>query len=228
MSAFRRMRVSRGLIWAGILLGLAAAISVGVLSVTAGDESADAAAAFAVMLSVPSIFAFLSLDRRPSLLTAATMSAVLAGVFLIMAGIGFIYFLVATVWYFANGRRPRPAAAPSWATWARPLLAAATLVPLIVLVAHLDPECTVTSADGTVTSAPADDYPSGWSLGMGTSWTGESGDGTAKSCTSNTIVPWEAMASLGASAGLVWVGTRWPTAADLEPKAEGALTDSIS
>jgi hypothetical protein len=220
MDTYRRIRVGRGLTWAGILLGAAAAGTVGILNLTIGDGSVYSALAFAAMLAIPSIFAFISLDRRPSLLTAATMTAVVAGVFLIMAGIGFIYFLVATLWYFANGRRPRPAPAPSWATWGRPLLAAAALVPLLVLVAHLDPECTVTSADGTVTSAPADGYPTGWSFAFGTSGSGHSGDGTTTSCTSNTIRPWEALSSLAMTSGLAWVGTRWPTTAELEPDAE--------
>jgi hypothetical protein len=173
------------------------------------------ALAFTLMLSIPSTVAVLALDRRPSLLTVATMSAVFTGVLLLTSLVGLGYVVMAILLYLAGQRRPRPPAVPVWATWARPLLAAATILPLIVMMIHTDPRCTMTDADGNVTVISDTEFPTGWRWSFGSSGTTTSdGDGST-SCTSDTTQPWEALASMGVTAAVVFTASKWPTAASL-------------
>ncbi len=162
-------------------------------------------------LSIPPTMALFSLDRRPSLLTAASMSAIVLGFLLLPIALTGI--VPAILWSFAVQRRPRPATAPRWAVWGRPLLAAAVVVPVFVLFVHLDPRCTVTAADGTIISNMVDETaPSGWSFQMmssGSSSTSSSGE--TSSCTSDTQQPWESALSIATSFAILGgVLALWP------------------
>ena len=224
MTTYRDIKTGRRLIWIGIFLGLSIALGLAIASYTSEDGFLLKALAFLAFVSLPAAFALLSLDRRPSLLTAAAMAALVQGVLLLISGIGLLQVIPALLWYLAGQKRPRPAAAPTWATWARPLLAVATLLPLVVMFSHLDPMCTVTDADGTVVSSEIDkDAPSGWALTLGSS-SGSStdADGVTRSCTSDTVRPWESALSLAVSALIVGLATRWPTATRLSEESRPA------
>jgi len=217
MTTYHDIKLGRGLVWAGSAFGYAVAIVITVINLSTEDGTVLSALAFLLMLSIPSTFAVLSLDRRPSLLTAATMSAVLAGVLLLTSLVGLVYVVMAILWYLAGQRRPRPAVAPEWAAWARPLLAAAAILPLVVMMIHLDPRCTITDAEGNVTVTTDTEFPTGWRWSFGASGTTTSDGSGSTSCTSDTTQPWEALLSMGVSAGVVVVASRWPTAETLEP-----------
>jgi hypothetical protein len=216
MTTYRDIKVGRGLVWAGILLGYVVAIGVTVSNLTTEYGTVLTALAFLMVLSIPSTMALLALDRRPSLQTAATMSAILIGVLLLFAVIGLAYVVMAILWYQAGQRRPRPPIAPVWASWARPLLAAATILPLIVTMIHLDPRCTITDADGNVTISSDTEFPAGWGWSYGASVTTTSDDRESASCTTDTTQPWEALLSMGVSASVVVLASRWPTASNLD------------
>ena len=220
MTTYRDIKVGRGLVWAGILLGYVVAIGVTVSNLTTEYGTALTALAFLMVLSIPSTMALLALDRRPSLQTAATMSAILIGVLLLFAVIGLAYVVMAILWYQAGQRRPRPPIAPVWASWARPLLAAATILPLIVMMIHLDPRCTINDADGNVTVTSDTEFPTGWGWSYGAIVTTTSDDSESTSCTTDTTQPWEALLSIGVSASVVAVASRWPTAASLDRNSE--------
>ncbi|HSM43608.1 MAG TPA: hypothetical protein VK969_01185 [Acidimicrobiia bacterium] len=219
MSTYRQIKSSRRLIWAGILVGYALAIGLALANLGSEAGTVLSAAAFFAALSLPSSLALASLDRRPALLTMAAMAALVQGALLLGSVVGVLEVVPATLWYLASQRRPRPATAPRQATWMRPLLAAATLAPLLVMFFHLDPLCVVSDPDGTVVRTYVEEgAPSGWEFGLGSYSTGSSdaGPGEITSCTSNRIVPWEAGASLFLSSlYLVLVVRLWPTAARL-------------
>jgi hypothetical protein len=82
---------------------------------------------------------------------------------------------------------------------------------------HLDPECTVTDADGTVVSSDVDtNFPTGWGVGFDSSGSSSTdADGVTRTCTSNTIRNWESALSLVASAAIVGLAVRWPTSNQL-------------
>jgi hypothetical protein len=217
MTAYDDIKTSRRLMWAGIVLGYALAVTVAVFNLTSDDGSILTALAFLAMLSIPSTMALLSLDRRPSLRTTAAMSALFPAFLLLGAGFGLVYVVVAILWYLAGQKRPRPAASPEWAFWARPLLAAAIVLPMFALTVHRDPQCTVTAADGTVTVTEETPYPTGWSFGLTTTTGTTSSTGTeTKSCVSDMTVWWEASLSILLSAGIITLAWQWPTASALE------------
>lgn len=219
MTTYREIKTGRRLIWTGIIFGVSIALALAIATFMSENGSALRAGAILAFTSIPAAFALLALDRRPSLLTAAAMAALVQGVLLLTSGLGLLQVIPAILWYLAGQKRPRPAAAPTWATWARPLLAVATLLPLVVMFSHLDPICTVTDADGTVVSTEVDtSAPSGWTLSLGgltSSSTGTDSDGVTRSCTSDTVRPWESALSLAVSALIVGMATRWPTATRL-------------
>lgn len=218
MTTYRDIKTGRRLIWAGIVFGAAIALAMAIAIYMGEGGSALRASAFFALTSLPAAFALVALDRRPSLLTAATMAALVQAALLLTSGLGLLQVMPAILWYLAGQKRPRPAAAPKWATWARPTLAVATLLPLLVMFSHLDPMCTVTDVDGTVVSSETNPGArSGWapaSLGSSTSSSTDS-DGVTRSCTSDTVRPWEAVLSIAASVSIVAAATRWPTASRL-------------
>lgn len=217
MSAYSQIRTSRRLVWAGILVGYGFAVGVGVANVGSEHGSVLNAAAFLATLSLPPTLALASLDRRPSLLTLAAMASLVQGALLLTSVVGVIEVVPAILWYLASQRRARPAVAPRHATWIRPLLAVATVFPLLVMFVHLDPLCVVTDGNGTVVRTYVEEgADSGWELGLGSSSTSNSQTGAAgdtTTCISNRLVPWEAAASLSLSAIYLGLVIRfWPTA----------------
>jgi hypothetical protein len=214
------------LTWIGIGLGMAIALGVAVASFGSDENTNMTSFALFALMALPATLAYLALDRRPSLLTAAAMAALLQSVLLLTSGLGFLQLVPAILWYLAGQKRPRPAAAPRWATWGRPLLAATTLLPLLVMFVHLDPMCTVTDADGTVVSSEVDaNARSGWTLSLGgltSSSTETDSDGVTRSCTSDTVRPWESALSLAVSDLIVGLATRWPTATRLSEESRPA------
>lgn len=228
MTTYRDIKVGRGLVWAGIVLGYGAAVVITVINLTSEYGTVLSALAFMMMLSIPSTLAVLALDRRPSLLTVATMSAVFTGVLLLLSLVGLVYVVMAILWYLAGQRRPRPPVPPAWASWARPLLAASIVLPLFVMMIHLDPRCTLTDADGNVTVTSDTDLPTGWGWAFGSSETTTSDESGSKSCVTDTTQPWEALASIGVSVGLVVAASRWPTASSLEREPAPGLIREVN
>lgn len=182
------------------------------------DGTPLTAVAFLAVFSLPPSLAALSLDRRPSLLTLASMTAVVQGVAVLLTMFGVLFFLPDLLWYWAARRRPRPAVSPRGPTWLRPLLAVAGIAPLLAMTMHLDPICTVVDDDGAlIREYEYEGAPRGWSLQLtGSSSSSSTSNGMTTTCHSNTIVAWEPILSIVLSAGylaLVW--WRWPTAQDL-------------
>jgi hypothetical protein len=217
MSAYRDIKTSRRLISGGIAIGYAIALAVAIANLNTEEGTLLSALAFLGWLAIPPSLAVTSLDRRPSLLAVAAMGAVLQGVILITS-IGLLEVVPAILWYLAVRRRPREAVAPRGAFWIRPLLGAATLIPLLVLLVHLDPLCTVTSPDGSVVRTYVEDGArTGWSFQLGgIASTSGSGSGETTTCTNDTIFGWEAAVSVTLSVLYVaLIVTFWPTADQL-------------
>lgn len=216
MSVYTDIKSSRRLVWIGAILGYAVAIGIGLANLAAGEGTPLSALAFAGVFSLPPTLAILSLDRRPALLTVASMGAVIQGV-LMITSIGLIELVPAILWYMAAQRRPLPAKTPRGAAWIRPLLAVATVVPLLAMVTHLDPVCTVTSSDGSVIRTyEYDQATTGWSLNLGSSTSTSESDGETTTCATNTMTAWEAGLSLALSIlHAVLIAVWWPTAAKL-------------
>jgi hypothetical protein len=217
MSAYRDIKTSRRLISGGIAIGYAIALAVAIANLNTEEGTLLSALAFLGWLAIPPSLAVTSLDRRPSLLAVAAMGAVLQGVILITS-IGLLEVVPAILWYLAVRRRPREAVAPRGAFWIRPLLGAATLIPLLVLLVHLDPLCTVTSPDGSVVRTYVEDGArTGWSFQLGgVASTSGSGSGETTTCTNDIIFGWEAAVSVTLSVLYVaLIVTFWPTADQL-------------
>ncbi len=212
---YNEIRAARRLVWLGIGLGLATAITIAAISlVSSTSDSPLAAVALLLMASLPSTLAYLSLDRRPSLLPAAAMSAALIGIVTLAAGIGAIFLIAALLWAMSIRRRPRRQPSPKWATLMRPGIAALTLLPLIAMVSHLDPICTVVDSDGNVIEERIDPRAeTGWRLSAGGSVVGSSvsTDGSAETCSNNVIEHWEGGLSALIALGVGGLAVRWPT-----------------
>ena len=212
---YSEIRAARRLVWAGIALGLATALTIGMISLVSSEgDSPLAALALLLITALPSTIAFLSLDRRPSLLPAAAMSAGLIGIVTLAGGIGAILLITALLWALAIRRRPGAQPSPRWSSLKRPAIAALTLVPLIAMVSHLDPVCTVLDADGNVLERRVDSSaPSGWRLSSGDTVSGSSSstEGVIETCSSNVVEHWEAALSAAVSIGVAGLAARWPT-----------------
>jgi MFS family permease len=217
------------MIWAGIILGYALAAVLVVVRIARTDSTAGevlGSIAFGVAASVAPTVALLSLDRRPGLLPAASLIAILMGV----VGLTLLPFwlLLALGWGWAHNRRPVKAevSRPLW--WGRAAMAFGVVLSVFVLFVHLDPYCTETMADGTVRQIdPADKgMSSGWRFGSTTSqWTDTSQSGfdgpVSSHCTSDTIVWGEAVASMLLSLTVVGAALRWPINSDRRAPAPG-------
>lgn len=231
MTTFRQIKRNRRIV-AGtavlVTVAAVAAMTIGVFS--DGGPGAFQAIATLAALTLPAVFALISLDRRPSLLPGAVMAALIVGV--LVLGLLPLWLVVAIVWGMVARNRLRPALEPRWAWFGRPLLAAAVALPMLLMFSHLDPVCNVTYTDGRVqqVDAATHGYPSGWRFSLGTSTTRiESVSGvTAETCSSDTVMWWEATLSLVATTGIVLLALRWPTGNQLLGKtsrAEPVLTD---
>jgi hypothetical protein len=192
-------------------------LALGLLISAVGSRGSDIWQATAVVVAVtlPASSALISLDRRPSLLPAAWMAALVAGVLVIESAP--LWIVVAAVWSFDVRSRPRPARDAGWMAWGRPMLAAAIFVPIIVMGIHADPVCTVTGPDGQVETID----PSGrglepeWRLSLGTTETSSGTSAGVVTCRSDTVLWWEALLSMIASGVVLGAAVRWPTSAEM-------------
>lgn len=218
MSVYETIKLNRRVVWGGIALGyLLAAVLAGIRIVNVGDTPGEVLGSLAlgVAAGVAPTLALISMDRRPTLLPAASMSAVALGV--IELTLLPVWLLLALAWWWAYSRRQVKVevSRPMW--WARVAMALGVVLAVFALFVHLDPRCTETMADGTVREVdPADSgFESGWRFGSSGSPAESSGEGgpggpVASSCTSDTIVWGEALASLLISSSVVVAGLRWP------------------
>lgn len=214
MGTYEDIRSSRRLVMAGAWLGIAAALAIfGLFAANAEWTPGRALAvpASVAVLAIPSVWALLSLDRRPSLLPAAIGGALVVAALEMFGLLPPIHLVVALLFWL--GHRRRPALPAPVAVWKRPLMAAALLLPSLVMGSHPDPVCTTVAADGTETTT-ADQGAPGWRLGLAgssveTSTTGPNGVETT--CTPDTTVWWEGLAGLLASLAVAAPGVRWPT-----------------
>jgi len=224
---YETIRLNRRMTWAGIILGYAlAAVLVGVrianTESTAGEVLGSVA--LGVAASVAPTVALLSLDRRPGLLPAASLIAMLMGV--VELTLLPLWLLLALGWGWAHNRRPVKAevSRPLW--WGRAAMGFIVVLSVFALFVHLNPYCTETMADGTVRQIdPADKgMSSGWRFGSTTSQgtdSGQSGSGgpVSSHCTSDTIVWGEAVASLLLSLTVVGAALRWPVNSERQTPA---------
>lgn len=220
MTTYRQVRASRGLIWAGIALGYLIAVVIAIVNLRSDSGSTLTALAFLTMLSIPATMAVYSLDRRPSLLTAASMAALIQAL-VTLSSVGLLLMVLPILWSIANGRRPRPAIAPGWATWGRPALALVAVLPLLVMYLHQDPMCTVRDADGNVISSQVGDSASsgfGFQQLGGSTLSSSSSSGVTTACSSDTVQPWEAALSLSLSVVIIWLVRRWPDTERIESR----------
>lgn len=227
MSTYADIRNSRRLVKAGIAMAYALAVVVAFVNLRADYGSVLSAIGFLAMLSIPPTMAVYSLDRRPGLLTAAGIAAFFQGLLLLGSGIGLLNVIVVVLWYLAAQRRPRPAVAPKWATWVRPILGFVAILPLLVMFMHLDPGCRSVDSDGTVTIEETTQFPSGWRFfsGAGSDGTAsEASDGVVLSCTSDIVQPWEALLSIAVTIAILQLQSRWPTADQADRKLETSST----
>lgn len=229
MTVYETIRLNRKMIWAGIVLGYVLAVVLTGVRIANTDTTPGeilGSVALGVAASVAPTVALLSLDRRPALLPAASLIALLLG--LVDLTLLPLWLLLAVIWGWAHNRRPVNAevSRPLW--WGRAAMAFGVVLSVFVLFVHLDPYCTETMADGTVRQIdPAErGMSSGWRFGSITSSgtdTSQSGfDGPVSShCTSDTIVWGEAVASMLLSLTVVGAAFRWPVKPDRRAPAPG-------
>ena len=225
MTFYQEIRSSRRLVMLGVVLAVGLAAAPLVIALVVDDGRPLAAVGITAIALIPPALALLSLDRRPSLLPAAAMGALILAVALLSAFIPLVHLPVAVIWALAWRRRPHRPVDPPWASVARPLLAGAVILPLFVMFAHLDPGCAITHPDGTVEEV-ATDAPTGWRFGRGgiIETSGSGGPGTAETtCWSDTVLWWEALVAVALAAGVVALAWRWPVGASpvrMEPVEE--------
>ena len=215
MTMYQDIRRNRRWVLIGIVLGYAMALALLVVRIiNTGTEPGEllGSIALAVSAAIGPSLAWLSLDRRPGLLPAAALASLITGlVTLILLPVGFV---LALIWMQAWSSRPLKVEISRGQWWSGVALGMSAAVAVFVLFVHLDPVCTETLGDGTVVAvAPAEKgYRSGWRLGLsaGTTET-QSGFGgpVSSSCSSDTIVWGEALASLAVSLGAIGAAARW-------------------
>jgi hypothetical protein len=229
LTVYETIRLNRRMIWAGIILGYALAAVLAGVRIANNDSTAGellGSVALGVAASVAPTVALLSLDRRPGLLPAASLIALLMG--MVDLTLLPIWLLLAVGWGWAHNRRPVKAevSRPLW--WGRAAMAFVVVLSVFVLFVHLDPYCTETMADGTVRQVDAADkgMSSGWRFGSTTSIGTDAGqpglDGPVSSrCISDTVVWGEAAASLLLNLTVVVCALRWPVNSDRRASAPG-------
>ena len=235
MNVFETIKRNRRI----VIIGAGSVYAITAVALAAGFTSNGIdgyqAIALAVGFTLPATLALLSLNRRPSLLTAAWMAALASAV--IVIELSPVWIVIAVAWGIASRSRPRPAPDARWMTWGRPLLAVATVVPVFVLFMHLDPVCTTTYSDGRteVVDASTRGFQSGWQF-PGSTYSGgiqsstQAVDGSAvagpdlvsEQCDSDTVVWWEALISVATSASILGWASRWPTSNQLTSDRVGA------
>jgi hypothetical protein len=216
MGTYEGIRTARRLVVIGAWSG--AGLALAYLAVAIAEaESAPGAIwtlfPLSVLLATPSVWALLSLDRRPALLPAAAMAAVVVAVIeLLLFFFLPVHLIPAILFSTAVRRRPRPESARP--PWKRPLMAAALVLPLLGLISHLDPVCTTVAADGSVVQQANDGAPTGWrfqvlSMAFSTSSVAVPGE-ERTTCFSDSTVWWEGLSSLVLAVAVVLPGLRWP------------------
>jgi hypothetical protein len=218
MSTYENIAKSRRLVRIGIVVGYAVALVLTVIRVANSDAATIAeilgSVALGAAMATPATLALLSLDRRPTLLPAAAIGAVVTSIIeptLIVVGIP-----VAVLWYQAWTLRPVRAEVSRSRAAARVGLGFLMVASVLALFVHLDPVCTQRLADGTTRSVDetSSGLTTGWALGGGTTATSSSGSSvegvTEESCQSDTIVLGEALASLAITGLVIEIGRRWP------------------
>jgi hypothetical protein len=215
---YETIKFSRRVVWGGIVVGYLLAVAltwIGIVNMGETPGGVLGSLALGVAAGVAPTLALISLDRRPTLLPAASMTAVALGV--IELTLLPIWLLLALAWWWAHSRRPVRVEVSRARWWARVALALGVVLAVFALYAHMDPRCTETLADGTVREVdPADKgFAPGWRFGSvessgESSGEGEPGGVVASSCTSDTITWGEALASILISLGVVGTAMRWP------------------
>jgi len=215
MTLYQDIRKNRRWVQIGIFLGYAMSVSVLVLAIiNTGTEPGEllGSVALAASAAIGPSLAWLSLDRRPGLLPAAALAALITGlVTLIFLPIGFV---LALIWMHAWSSRPVKTEVSRGQWWSGVALGMTAAIAVFVLFVHLDPVCTETLADGTVVEVDAAEkgYQTGWRLATGAvSSQSQSGpDGPVTSWCSSDVVVWgEALASLAVSLGAIGAAARW-------------------
>ena len=214
MNIYPELKSARRLVWAGAILGYVTAATVGVLNLLDSRDTSLAAVAFLMVLSLPPTIALISLDRRPSLLPAAIVAAVLQAILLFATTLAWLLFVVVILWTMANRRRPASAIRPRLAPWWRPLIGVATLLPILFMFIHMDPTCTLMDTEGqTIEIQPNPSAEQGWILAprLGTIETSTTGEGAVRSCASDSIRLWEASLSIVLTGAIAGAASKWPT-----------------
>ncbi len=223
MNVFKTIKRNRRI----VIIGAAAVYAITAVVLVAGLSSGSIeifrAISLAVATTLPATLALMSLDRRPSLLTVAWMAAIVSAFLIITASP--IWIVIAIAWGYASRSRPRPAPDALWMTLGRPLLAFTVVIPVFVMFTHLDPVCTITYQDGSIENVDAASrgFETGWKFGATLNgWTETSsfsalppGDFESEECSSDTVVWWEALASVAGSAAVLGAASRWPTSEHL-------------
>jgi hypothetical protein len=223
MGTYEDIRSARSLVLAGVWVSLCLALAGLAAFVTNIEWAAGnmlAALAWVTVLSAPAAWAWLSLDRRPSLLPAAAMSSLVVAVVGLFVLVPPVHLVPALLFWLGHRRRAQVPDRVS--PWKRPLMAAALVLPAVAMGSHLDPVCTTVAEDGTALTTADPSAPTGWDIGLGGATTetstietsasgaGESGAGTTRTCTSDTTVWWEGAAGLVVAVAVAVPGFRWP------------------
>ena len=218
MTVYETIKLNRKVIWIGIILGYVVAAMLAGIRIANTENTAGellGSVALGVAAALAPTMALLSLDRRPGLLPAASLAAILMGV--VDLTLLPLWFVLALIWAWAHNRRLVKAEVSRRLWWGRAAMAFGVVLSVFVLFVHLDPYCNETMADGTVRQTdPADQgMSSGWRFGLTTSQgteTSQSGvEGPVSSyCSSDRVVWGEAASSLMISLAVVGAGLRWP------------------
>ncbi len=232
MTVHEQIRRNRRQVKAGIAVAAATALALTILRIINMEvrEAGEilGSIALGVALGLPAVFAWLSLDRRPSLLPAAALGGVLSA---FLSSVLFVLWLYPVwVWVRAWNERPVRARLPVGWRLLRLGLAAMVIGSFLPLFAHLDPACRQTLADGTTIEVDAAErgFGTGWTFGLGTTSTFSSSarldpDVVSETCVSDQIVLGEAVASLAVAAGASILASRWPQGAMVGTPAEESV-----
>lgn len=216
MGTYEDIRTTRRLVvigaWSGAGLALAY-MAVGIAEAESAPGGLWTLLPLSLLLATPSVWALLSLDRRPVLLPAAAMAALVVGVIeLYLFFFLPVHLIPAILFSTAVRRRPRPE--PARSPWKRPLMAAALVLPLLGLFSHLDPVCTTVAADGSVVKQVNEGARTGWRfqvISMATSTSPFDVPGEERTtCFSDSTVWWEGVSSIVLAVAVLIPGLRWP------------------
>ncbi len=216
MGTLQQVESARKLARYAIVIGYVMALGALILALVNDSPRVPAnlwgvarAVAVAGLFSISPTVALLALRGRPRLLPAAAAVALVAGPFTLSV-LGLVMVVPAVLWISAFSRWPRPVRTVWRETvlWSTIVIVAACA--FVSLFLHQDPRCTRFYSDGTAETSVA--TGGGW-LWQGTSGTVVSsvlsgGEVRSEECTSDIVVWWEALASLGFAAGSVVIAAR--------------------